>query len=225
MYSCISAVRSSPAVRIELFDTMPPSEMTAISVLPPPMSTTMLPSGATTSRPMPIAAAIGSNIRYTSRPPACSAESRTARSSTSVDPEGTPITMRSEGEKNRLPVCTIFISPRIICSHAVKSAITPSRSGRIVRMLSLVFSYIILALSPTAIILSVRRSRATTDGSSTTILSSLIMIVLAVPRSIAISWINEKNPIISLIHNWLSPNFVLQSIIHNRADAFVMHNS
>ena len=48
-------------------------------------------------------------------------------------------------------------------------------------------SYIILAFSPTAIILSVRRSRATTEGSSTTILSSLIMMVLAVPKSIAIS--------------------------------------
>ena len=49
------------------------------------------------------------------------------------------------------------------------------------------FSYIILAFSPTAIILSVRRSRATTEGSSTTILSPLMMMVLAVPRSIAIS--------------------------------------
>ena len=134
-----------------------------------------------------MAAAIGSKIKYTSRPSACSAESRTARSSTSVEPEGTPITIRSEGENRRLPVCTILIRPRIICSQAVKSAITPSRSGRMVRMLSCVFSYIIFAFSPTAIILSVRRSRATTDGSSTTILSSLMMMVLAVPRSIAIS--------------------------------------
>ena len=87
------------------------------------------------------------------------------------------------------------MSPRIICSQAVKSAITPSRKGRIVRILGCSFSYIIFASPPTAIILSVRRSRATTDGSSTTILSSLIMIVFAVPRSIAISWINENNPI------------------------------
>ena len=187
MYSWMSAVRSSPATLMELLATIPPSEITAISVVPPPMSTIMLPSGASTSIPIPMAAAIGSKIRYTSRPSACSAESRTARSSTSVEPEGTPMTMRREGWNRRLPVCTILISPRIICSQAEKSAITPSRNGRIVRMLSCVFSYIILAFSPTAIILSVRRSSATTDGSSTTILSSLIIMVLAVPRSIAIS--------------------------------------
>ena len=55
--------------------------------------------------------------------------------------------------------------------------------------------YIIFARSPTAIILSVRRSSATTEGSSTTILSLLIMMVLAVPRSIAISCVNENKPI------------------------------
>ena len=195
----MSAVRSSPAVRMELFDTIPPSEITAISVDPPPISTIMLPSGASTSIPIPMAAAIGSKIRYTSRPSACSAESRTARSSTSVEPEGTPITIRSEGENRRLPECTILIRPRIICSQAEKSAITPSRSGRMVLMLSCVFSYIIFASFPTAIILSVRRSSATTEGSSTTILSSLIMIVLAVPRSIAISWTKLKNPILLII--------------------------
>ena len=51
----------------------------------------------------PIAAAIGSKIRYTSRPPACSALSRTARSSTSVDPEGTPMTILREELKRRDP--------------------------------------------------------------------------------------------------------------------------
>ena len=127
-------MRSSPAIRIELFDTIPPKDMTAISVLPPPISTIMLPSGASTSIPIPIAAAIGSKIRYTSRPSACSAESLTALNSTSVEPEGTPITIRNEGENKRLPVCTIFIKPLIICSQAVKSAITPSFNGRIVRI-------------------------------------------------------------------------------------------
>ena len=191
----MSAVRSSPATLMLLLATIPPNEMTAISVVPPPMSTIMLPSGASTSRPIPMAAAIGSKIRNTSRPSACSAESRTARNSTSVEPEGTPITIRSCGESRRLPVCTILISPRIICSQAVKSAITPSFSGRTVRMPGCSFSYIIFAFSPTAIILSVRRSSATTDGSSITILSSLIIMVLAVPRSIAISCLNEKKPI------------------------------
>ena len=195
IYSWMSAVRSSPAVRMELLLTIPPKEITAISVLPPPISTIILPSGASTSIPIPIAAAMGSKIKYTSRPLACSALSRTARNSTSVEPDGTPITIRNEGDHKRRPECTILMSPRIICSHAVKSAMTPFRKGLMVRMLSWVFSYIILAWDPTAIILSVRRSRATTDGSSTTILSSLVMMVLAVPRSIAISWIKEKNPI------------------------------
>jgi hypothetical protein len=43
---------------------MPPSEMTATSVVPPPMSTIMLPVGSATGSPAPMAAAIGSSIRY-----------------------------------------------------------------------------------------------------------------------------------------------------------------
>ena len=54
----------------------------------------------------------------------------------SVEPEGTPMTIRREVEKRREPVCTILIRPRIICSQAEKSAITPSRNGRMVRILS-----------------------------------------------------------------------------------------
>ena len=42
---------------------MPPSEMTATSVVPPPMSTIMFPVGSETGSPAPIAAAIGSSIR------------------------------------------------------------------------------------------------------------------------------------------------------------------
>ncbi len=63
--------------------------MTAISVVPPPMSITMLPVGVSTGRPTPIAAAIGSATMNTSFAPAPSAESRTARFSTSVMPDGT----------------------------------------------------------------------------------------------------------------------------------------
>ena len=111
--------------------------------------------------------------------------------------------MRSVGENRWWPVFTIFIRPRIICSQALKSAITPSRNGRTTRILLLFFSYISLARSPTAIILFVWLSSATTDGSSTAILSSLIMMVLAVPRSIDNSWVNEKNPIM------LSPLYFL----------------
>ncbi len=71
---------------------------------------------------------------YTSRPSACSEESRTARTSTSVEPEGMPTTMRSEGENQLFLVLAFFTSPRIISSAALKSAITPLRRGRTVRM-------------------------------------------------------------------------------------------
>ena len=51
-------------------DTDPAMEMTATSVVPPPMSTTRLPNGLVTSIPAPIAAAIGSSTRNTSLAPA-----------------------------------------------------------------------------------------------------------------------------------------------------------
>ena len=41
---------------------MPPSEMTATSVVPPPMSTTMLPAGSSIGSPDPMAAAMGSSM-------------------------------------------------------------------------------------------------------------------------------------------------------------------
>ena len=43
--------------------TMPPSEITATSVVPPPMSTTMFPSGSWIGRPAPIAAAMGCSMQ------------------------------------------------------------------------------------------------------------------------------------------------------------------
>ena len=67
---------------------MPPSEITATSDVPPPMSTTMLPVGSPTGRPAPIAAAIGSSIRYAWRAPADRQASSTARFSTPVTPDG-----------------------------------------------------------------------------------------------------------------------------------------
>ena len=54
--------RSSPAVRIDWLVTMPPRLITATSVVPPPMSTTMLPVASWTGSPAPIAAAIGSSM-------------------------------------------------------------------------------------------------------------------------------------------------------------------
>ena len=52
----------------------------------------IFPFGAPTSISAPIAAAIGSSIRYTSFAPACKTDSSTALSSTSVIPDGTPTT-------------------------------------------------------------------------------------------------------------------------------------
>src|SRR6202042_2788978 len=58
---------------------MPLSEITATSEVPPPMSSTMAPRASCTGMPAPIAAAIGSSIRNTSRAPAPSADSLIAR--------------------------------------------------------------------------------------------------------------------------------------------------
>ena len=63
MWAMIASSISSPPTRMDWDTTMPPSEMTATSVVPPPMSTIMFPVGSETGRPAPIAAAIGSSIR------------------------------------------------------------------------------------------------------------------------------------------------------------------
>ena len=73
---------------------MPPREMTATSLVPPPMSTIMLPVGSATGKPAPMAAAIGSSMRVAQRAPAEYVASSTARFSTPVTPEGTQITTR-----------------------------------------------------------------------------------------------------------------------------------
>src|ERR1019366_2344261 len=48
---------SLPATRTEREYTMPLMEMTAMSVVPPPMSTTMFPEGSSIGRPAPMGAA------------------------------------------------------------------------------------------------------------------------------------------------------------------------
>ena len=84
----MASFMSSPAIRTDWRVTMPPSEMTATSVVPPPMSTIMLPTGSMIGRPTPMPAAFGSSIRYTLRAPARWAESITACFSTGVMPRG-----------------------------------------------------------------------------------------------------------------------------------------
>ena len=71
--------------------------MTATSVVPPPMSTTIEPVGSWIGSPAPIAAAIGSSMRYACRAPADMVASKTARFSTSVTPDGTHTTTRGLG--------------------------------------------------------------------------------------------------------------------------------
>ena len=56
---------SSPPTRTLRAATMPPKLITATSLVPPPMSTTMLPEGSLMGRPAPMAAAMGSSITLT----------------------------------------------------------------------------------------------------------------------------------------------------------------
>ena len=65
---------------------MPLRDKTAISDVPPPISTTMDPLASWTGRPAPIAAAMGSSIKKTFLAPAPSADSLIALLSTCVDP-------------------------------------------------------------------------------------------------------------------------------------------
>jgi hypothetical protein len=57
-------------MRTESEYTTPFSDRIAISVVPPPISTTIEPLASSTDNPAPMAAAIGSSIRRTSRAPA-----------------------------------------------------------------------------------------------------------------------------------------------------------
>ena len=81
---------------------MPASEMTAMSVVPPPMSTIMLPDGSVIGIPAPMAAAIASSTRCTSLALARYALSFTARFSTCVISDGTPMMMRGRTHMLRL---------------------------------------------------------------------------------------------------------------------------
>ena len=85
----MASSKLSPATLIDVLTTFPPSEITAISVVPPPISTTMLPQAFEISIPAPIAAAIGSSIINTLLAPACLVASSTALLSTEVTALGT----------------------------------------------------------------------------------------------------------------------------------------
>jgi hypothetical protein len=63
MWLVIASSRSYPPTRRERETTMPPSEITATSLVPPPTSTTIRPIGSAIGIPAPIAAASDSSIR------------------------------------------------------------------------------------------------------------------------------------------------------------------
>ncbi len=114
----------------------------------------------------PMAAAIGSSIRYAWRAPAERQASSTARFSPPVTPDGTQTTTRGCAQRFW---CTFWMKWRSICSVTSKSAITPSFSGRIAWIVPGVRPSMRLASIPTACTSPVRESMATTDGSESTI--------------------------------------------------------
>src|ERR671918_1457378 len=146
---------------------MPAREMTAMSVVPPPMSTIMLPEGSVIGMPAPIAAAIASSTRCTSLALARYALSLTARFSTCVISDGTPMTMR--GRTQTLRLCAFLMKYVSIFSVTSKSAMTPSFIGLIATMLPGVRPSISLASLPTASTRPLILLIATIDGSLTTI--------------------------------------------------------
>ena len=159
--------------------------MTATSLVPPPTSTTMRPTGSAIGTPAPMAAAIDSSIRWTWRAPADRAASSTARRSTSVIPDGAQTTSRGCARRRSR---TFAMKCRSIFSVTSKSAMTPWRSGRVAEIDAGVRPIMRWASAPTAWTSPVRSSIATTDGSDSTIpRPRTCTTVFAVPRSMAMS--------------------------------------
>ena len=123
----MAASKSNPPQRIARTATTPPSEMTAISAVPPPTSTTMFPTGSWMASPAPMAAAIGCSMRKVAEAPARRAASFTARRSTAVMADGTQMSTR--GRLIR-PTPTRRSSTRSIRSVISKSVMAPWRIGR-----------------------------------------------------------------------------------------------
>ena len=146
--------------------------MIATSVVPPPMSTTMLPLGRSMGRLAPIAAAMGSSIRRMLFMPTCMHASKTAFFSTWVIPDGTPTTIF--GLDTRFFCRTTVRKYLIMALVTSKSAMTPSFIGRMAAICCGVFPMKSFASLPTAISLPVFRSMATTEGSLSTMPSPFI---------------------------------------------------
>ncbi len=154
-----------------------------------------------------MAAATGSSTRNTSLAFARSVLSRTARRSTSVISAGTPTMTR--GRTQELRGCALRMKSVSMRSAASKSAITPSRSGRMATMCCGVRPTISLASVPTASMRPDTLLNATTDGSLRTMpRPGAKTQVLAVPRSMARSVAKEKgstlpNLIVETLRSWV----------------------
>ena len=147
-YSLIFISISSPAILSESLSTIPPNDITAISVVPPPISIIILPIGWSTLSPAPIAAAIGSSTSLTFLAPASYATSSTALLSIEVTPTGTLITIF---DLINLFLLRAFVIKYFIIALVIsKSAITPFCKGLIALMLLGVLSSIAFASIPTA---------------------------------------------------------------------------
>ena len=106
----------SPAI-LKFFDlTIPPKDITAISVVPPPISITILPTGSFVGKRIPIAPAIGSSTIWTSLAPAFFVASRTARISTFVTPLGTPTTTLGPNIFGENSSARCLSPPRRLCT-------------------------------------------------------------------------------------------------------------
>jgi len=162
------------------------------------MSAIMHALELSTSSPAPMAAAIGSSRIYTSEAPICLTTSSTALFSTSVTPLGTPTTTLKF--LTLLAETAFSINAFSMSAVLSKSEITPSCSGLITEMLLGALPIICFACVPTARVPPLLLSIAITDGSSSTIPLSLIYInVLAVPKSIPMSFEKKLN-ITSYLH-------------------------
>ena len=169
--------------RIASRATTPPREITAVSLVPPPISMIMFPTGSSMGNSAPIAAAIGCSMSCASEAPARRVASVTARRSTSVIADGTQITTFGRVKRETPTRCS---NNRIIRSVISKSVMAPPRNGRTATMYPGVRPIMFHASWPVASTSPVLRLTAMTDGSLSTMpLPFMYTRVLAVPRSIA----------------------------------------
>ena len=127
----MAASMSNEPTRTAWRATTPPSEMSAVSDVPPPTSTTMLATGSLMVSPAPMAAAMGCSMSWASAAPARRAASVTARRSTSVMADGTQMTTRGRLKRLTPARCS---SSRIMRWVTSKSVMAPWRSGRTATM-------------------------------------------------------------------------------------------